>query len=404
MNVPAMLRQVSGLNLSKEAVERAVRQRMASRAGGDRDAYLAALTPEELGQLLELVVVPESWLFRDRAAFTAATGEVRARLDEAGAERVVRILSIPCACGEEPYSMAMALCDAGVPGHRYSIDAYDISAACVLRARAGVYGRNAFRGRDLAFRERHFSREGDDYRISGAVRAAVRVEQGNLLTLDCAGRTGYYDLIFCRNLLIYFDPASTTAAIARLGVLLRDDGVLFAGYAEVPTFCQRGYAPLRHTQAFGLVKQTAPRQRADVAAPARPLASRPERPERPPRPTTPTTPPPPAEPVGAPAENLLEQARVLADRGQLQPARACCQAWLAQSPESAAAYFLLGLLSENDGDTARAAQHWRRCIYLQPDHYEALCHLALLAERQHDPAAAALKARAARVYQRRAAH
>ncbi|MDC8760935.1 methyltransferase, partial [Janthinobacterium sp. hw3] len=110
-------------------------------------------------------------------------------------------------------------------------------------------------------------------------------------------------------------------------------------------------------------------------------------------------------PAGAPpagADGLLEQARSLADLGQFQLAGEKCHAHLAQAPDAAEAYFILGILNEQAGKTALAEDYWRRCIYLQPDHYEALCHLALLTEHNgNGAAAAALKARAARIFQRR---
>lgn len=423
MRAQAMLRRVTGLTVSRAAADRAIRERMDITGEVNREHYLANLTPAELTELVELVVVPESWLFRDAQAFSVAVEFVQARLAlgagsagrAARAVRPVRILSVPCAGGEEPYSMAMALCDAGVPRSAFSIDAYDLSPGCVARARAGVYGRNAFRAQDLAFRERYFTSIGnDEYLIDAALREQVRFNQGNLLELDAHGRR--YDIIFCRNLLIYFDKPTTKAAIERLSALLADDGILLAGYAEVPSFTQHGFTPLPHRQAFALKKDAAP----EPAPPAPPLAAMPRAsaqaaprtaaraPARPaPAPAAPTTPAAPAA-SAAPAARapapaaLLAQARNLADRGKNKEAIAACQAVLAAAPESAEAYFILGMLSEHAGQAAQAETHWRRCIYLQPDHYEALCHLALLAEQTGDSGGAAtLKARAARIFQRR---
>ncbi|MFM9437481.1 chemotaxis methyl-accepting protein methylase, partial [Janthinobacterium sp. CG_23.3] len=270
MKAQALLRQATGLNLSKASAERAVRQRMELRAIADSDHYLAGLGADELAELVELVVVPESWLFRDPQAFHAATAFVQQRLAGAGV-RPVRILSLPCAGGEEPYSMAMALRDAGVPAAAYSIDAIDLSAACIARARRGVYGRNAFRGGDTAFRERHFSHLGaGEYRIDDGLRAQVNFRQGNLLRLGEAVTAGYYDVVFCRNLLIYFDKATTKAAIATLAALLADDGILLAGYAEVPAYCQHGFASMAYKQAFALRKKSAEPAAAPPAAPWRP--------------------------------------------------------------------------------------------------------------------------------------
>ena len=409
MTAQALLRRATGLSVSKVVAERAVRQRMEQTGFGDSAAYLQALTPAEMTQLIELVVVPESWLFRDPQAFYATVELVQERWARG---RATRILSIPCAGGEEPYSMAMALRDGGVPKQAFSIDAYDLSPGCIERAQAGVYGRNAFRAQDVAFRERYFTHVADDaYRIIDALREQVTFRQGNLLQFDTATCSRHYDVIFCRNLLIYFDKPTTRAAIANLSALLADDGMLLAGYAEVPSFCQNGFAPLRFRQAFALKKEATPPaaviQVAALPPPTRTLRSVPPAP----RPAPARAAPAPAArprpvPVQAPQPpaDLLAEARRLADRGQLREAGEKCHAHLARVPEAAEAYFMLGMINELAGKMDLADDYWRRCIYLQPDHYEALCHLSLLAERNgNHTAAATLKARAARIYQRRQA-
>ena len=409
MTAQSLLRRATGLSVSKSVAERAVSQRMEQTGFADSDAYLQALTPAEMTQLIELVVVPESWLFRDPQAFYATVELVQERWARG---RATRILSIPCAGGEEPYSMAMALRDGAVPKQAYSIDAYDLSPGCIERAQAGIYGRNAFRAQDVAFRERYFTHVADDaYRIIDALREQITFRQGNLLQFDTATYSRHYDVIFCRNLLIYFDKPTTRAAIHNLSALLADDGMLLAGYAEVPSFCQNGFAPLQFRQAFALKKEATPPaaviQVAALPPPTRALRSVPPAP----RPAPARAVPAPAArprpvPVQAPQppEDLLAEARRLADRGQLREAGEKCHAHLARVPEAAEAYFMLGMINELAGKMDLADDYWRRCIYLQPDHYEALCHLSLLAERNgNHTAAATLKARAARIYQRRQA-
>ena len=400
MTAQALLRRATGLSVSKAMAERAVRQRMESTGQDDSAAYLASITPEEMTQLVELVVVPESWLFRDPQAFYATVELVRECWSRG---RTTRIASIPCAGGEEPYSMAMALRDAGVPRAAVSIDAYDLSPACIERAQAGVYGRNAFRTQDVAFRERYFTHVADDsYRIVDTLRAQITFRQGNLLRFDTDALGKHYDVIFCRNLLIYFDKPTTRAAIAKLSALLADDGMLLAGYAEVPAFCQHGFTPLQYRQAFALKKDDKPPAIRPAPLPT-PVLKKPVLRSVPPPPVRPPPVSMPAPAAVAPAD-LLAEARVLADRGLLREAGDNCHAHLAREPEAAEAYYLLGLINELAGKMDLADNYWRRCIYLRPDHYEALCHLALLAERNgNHTAAATLKSRAARIYQRRQA-
>lgn len=408
MSARDLIRRATGLNLSAAVADRAVAERLARLGQSDPVAYLRAIGPDELKALTELVVVPESWMFRDPEAFHAVAAFVRERLAAAPA-RTVRILSIPCAGGEEPYSIAMALADAAVPSAATLIEAVDLSEVALARARRGVYTRNAFRGAELAFRDRHFTQEGNEYQINQALRDQVGFSQGNLLAIDAMGNAGRYDIVFCRNLLIYFDDATTATAIAKLRLLLADDGMLFAGYAEVPAFCSHGFTPLRMPGAFALQKAT--RERRAAPRPALPAPLRVLAPVSPVRAAlSPALPParpaaPPAAAPGAPVTDpapLLERAARLADQGDYAGAAQLCHALLATHPASADAYFILGLVSECDHQPGVAAHYWRRCVYLQPDHYDALCHLALLAEQNGDAAqASAFKQRAARVYRRR---
>jgi chemotaxis protein methyltransferase WspC len=408
MTARALIRRATGLDLSEAAAEHAVQRRLGQTAFADRAAYLRGLTPDELEQLIELVIVPESWLFRDLPAFEAMVEFVLSR--RPGAAGPLRILSLPCAGGEEPYSIAMALRDAGVPREAVSIDAFDLSAACIARAKAGVYGRNAFRAPELGFRERYFSKiDGEAYRVVDSLREQIHFRQGNLLQFDAVQYTNYYDVIFCRNLLIYFDKPTAKAAIDKLAAILRDDGILLAGYAEVPTFRQHGFETLPNRQAFALKKSVA--GAAPQPAPVNPSGAAP-RGARPGAPKPAPTPPAPvfkarpgavrpAAPTPPAAPPDLRQACQLADLGRFREAGEQCRAHLAAAPDSAEAYFILGMLNEQAGQVEQAEADWRRCVYLQPDHYEALCHLALLAEAQGDKAgASALRARAARLYQR----
>ena len=405
MGLTRRLRDVTGLDLTAAGVERAVRERMQKTGTVLRMDYDPQPGSAEFDALVDLVVVPESWILRDPAVFQAALRCVQTFL-LTRPDRPVRVLSLPCAGGEEPYSLAMLLARAGIQPAQCRIDGVDLSHAAIARARAGRFTRNAFRGPDHGLRERFFTQDGDEYVIGPAPRAYVNFAQGNLFDLD-PPRGGGYDIVFCRNLLIYFDAATQERAAARLRALLADDGLLLAGYAESPALGRFGFASHTQRESFALRKPgwragagVRPDMRPGVGAAVR-AALRPV-PAAPPAPVPGAT--HPAVPVPAPLpdhEDLLAEAKRHADAGRLAEAERACRAALALRADDPQAWFLLGLTEEVAGRPLDAERSWRRCLYLDPDHYEVLCALALLLEGRGDAAAAPLRRRAARAYARR---
>jgi len=244
-----------GLNaasIGASAVERAVRARMRACDCSDADAYWAHLQrlPGEMQALIEDVVVPETWFFRDEQAFKAMVHFVLCEWLPRSLTGTLRLLSIPCSTGEEPYSMAMALVDAGLPPERFAIDGIDISVRVITRAQQGIYGRNSFRTKDGGFRDRHFEAIDEGFRIRDRARASVRFLQGNLVDPGFQAAAPSYDVIFCRNLLIYFDPPTQDRAIAALVRLLAPQGMLFIGHSEAGLMARHGLVSAKIPMAF----------------------------------------------------------------------------------------------------------------------------------------------------------
>lgn len=409
-----LLGAATGLELDRRGVSKAIRTRMRVRGEYALAAYVQQVHAgsAELNALVDEIVVPETWFFREPEAFAAACAIVDSKRRRS---EPVRILSLPCASGEEPYSMAIALAERGVPEDAYSIDAMDVSAQALARARAGVYSRNAFRGENLAFRSRWFAKRGDAWHLHRAVREKVRFTRANLLELGVLAPLARYDIVFCRNLLIYFDNATQVRAIRQLEQLLQPDGVLFSGYAEAPAFCRAGFTQAPYPRAFALVRRAsaahAPTLEARASAAVRPSSAPLSRSISRSTAAATTMAVPAlstvARSTAAPADaksshgDLLQRAQRLADDGELEQAASLYRRYLADVPESADAHFMLGVLSERMNDLGAAADCLRRAVYLDPAHYEALCHLALLQERQGEHALArGLRARAARVFRR----
>jgi chemotaxis protein methyltransferase WspC len=390
-------------SVGEAIIERAVRQRSQAVQAQTADEYWQQLqrSHDEQQALIEAVIVPETWFFRYPESFATLARLAKARLAEIKQMRALRILSLPCSTGEEPYSIAMALLDAGLAPHQFKVLGLDVSPLSVERARRGVYGKNSFRGADIEFRDRHFNESADGFHISERVREQVRLQVGNLLDPTLLANEASYDFVFCRNLLIYFDQPTQKQVFDVLKGLTHEDGVLFIGPAEGSLLGRHGMKSIGVPQSFAFSRHVEPVKPEPVFAPI------------------PAPPPPPRSaaalpvkprpfstfsaqvvPIKAPpsdAADLLSQIATLANEGKSAEARAACERYLSNHPPAAQVFYWLGLLSDVAGSALEAQGFYRKALYLEPQHPQALMHLAALLESQGDSAGARrLQARAAR--------
>lgn len=391
-------------SVGEAIIERAVRQRSQALQGLSADQYWQRLqtSSEEQQALIEAVIVPETWFFRYPESFATLARLAVTRLGEIKHMRALRILSLPCSTGEEPYSIAMALLDAGLSPHQFKVQGMDVSPLSVERARRGVYGKNSFRGQDLEFRERHFSAESDGYRVADRVREQVRLQVGNLLDPQLLANEPTYDFVFCRNLLIYFDQPTQKQVFEVLKGLTHVDGVLFIGPAEGSLLGRLGMRSIGVPQSFAFSRhaEAAPPEPVFTPMPAplpqrsaAPIASKPRAFSAFAAPVAPIKP----APVHSDAADLLGQIATLANEGKSLEARAACELYLQSHPPAAQVFYWLGLLSDVAGSALEAQGYYRKALYLEPQHPQALMHLAALLESQGDTAGARrLQARAAR--------
>lgn len=388
-------------------IERAVRQRRIASQAPSADEYWRTLqgSQDEQQALIEAVIVPETWFFRYPESFATLAKLARKRLAGINNLRALRILSLPCSTGEEPYSIAMALLDAGLQPHQFKVDGMDVSPLSVEKARRALYGKNSFRGDDIAFRERHFMAEGDGYRLNPRVQEQVRLQVGNLLDPALLAGEPPFDFVFCRNLLIYFDQPTQKQVFEVLKCLTHVDGVLFIGPAEGGLLGRLGMRSIGIAQSFAFSRQgtsdpeplpayvPAPlpvpqplRTPAPVPAPARrrPFAS-----------VVPLAAAPKAS--GTDTAVLLANIAALANEGKSAEAKAACESYLRSHEPVAQVFYWLGLLSDVAGNVLEAQGLYRKALYLEPQHPDALMHLAALLQAQGDAAGARrLQARAVR--------
>jgi chemotaxis protein methyltransferase WspC len=388
----------------------AVGRRMAARGVADATAYaaLVAAEPGEQAALLGDLVVPETWFFRGgRPLFDHLAAWVAARAAARGPVPV-RILSLPCSTGEEPNSLAIALTERGVPPAAYRIDGVDLAPTHLARAAAGRYPAFAFREPGADPRLRHF-RPTDDGRweLTPELRQAVRFRPGNAVDPMLLAGENPYDLILCRHLFIYLTAVARERVTAHLERLLAADGLLCVSPGEAarlapdrfvalgpPAFC------LFHGAAVPIAGFGAPRSdcddswehaslaQTDAAGSVNSLVV---------RMATPADEPALAVSPRSTNSDPLAAARELADAGKLEAAIAAYE-HAALTHTSADGFSLLGIIELARGRAEAAGRAFRKALYLEPDHPEALSHMILLCERRGESARAdALRRRLARV-------
>jgi chemotaxis protein methyltransferase WspC len=398
------------VSVGSPMILRAAQQRMKELELVDMTTYerWVRQSEPELQALIEEVVVSESWFFRDERPFQWFREYVCAHWLQDRLRLPLRVLSLPCAGGEEPYSIAMTLLDLGLPARRFQIDAVDVSAHRLAIARQGVYSANAFRGPDLSFQARYFREHPEGYELDSSIRSMVHFHQASVLDTNLLEASPPYDLLFCRNLLIYLGASARACVLTQIERLLKTDGLLFIGHADRLDII--GIEP-----RFTAVGDPA----CFVYRPKTPNDARPARPALEPSwPIAELIPPgdvshgrvavpsfggPPitlaaqTNPVGdvtmsstqANEPPLLDQAALLANQGRFDDAVAVCERHLRIKGFSSPAYYLLGMICQAAGNRQRAEQCFHKTVYLDPMHDEALLALALLAERRGDHSAAA---------------
>ncbi|MFP7754750.1 CheR family methyltransferase [Thermodesulfobacteriota bacterium B35] len=392
-----LLEQRIGLNvesLSSSTFERAIARRMEAQGLDDTNAYalLLAGSDDEMDRLTEEVVIPETWFFRHQEPFDllvdlARTAAKRQRLP-------FRVLSLPCSTGEEPYSVVMALLLAGILPDHFEVQGIDISEQALEIARQAIYRDNAFRSRNLAFREVFFrTNEAGEYILRDIVRSRVRFQRGNIVDADFIGTLGLFDVIFCRNILIYLSREAQQKVLVNLYHLLVPGGTLFTGHAEANLFLGSPFIRSARAGSFAFCRPGPGQDRgtgaaAPLQAASRTLPAVARQPGQTSRQHWPSPWPGSSPPETGQEEDPFDRVLHLADTGRLAEAAASCEHHLKKDGPSARWYYLLGLIRDSQGQAEEAVRLLRKALYLDPRHQESLVMLALLAEQagEHDRA------------------
>jgi chemotaxis protein methyltransferase CheR len=344
-----------------------------------------------LARLVDEVTVQETYFFRELRELQAIDWwQLLDSARETGAA-TVRVWVAACATGEEAYSLAILASEAlGRETPPVTILATDVSAAALARATAGEgYSERSVRNLTPELRERYLLREDDRYRVRSTLKSLVRFRQHNLVT-DSSPPLGEvpFDVVACRNVLIYFDRPTVQAVRRALERSLRPQGRLILGAADRLTGTADGLAGAGPGAGTGPVERRRPRNpkrqlRRPLGLPARRADDRL------------AAHGPATSAAGAVAANgqgrndeRINAALAAADDGDLEQALEIVDALLADDELMADAYFIRGLVELERGDPGAAAGSLRRCLYIDPSFGLAAFQLGRAHETRGDERAA----------------
>jgi len=218
---------------------------------------------EEQQRMVSHLTNNETYFFREQPQLTVFSTNVLRAIKERKAksgEKRLHALSAGCSTGEEPLTLGMILFDSGqfFWGWDVRVTGLDVDEAALDKARRGVYHQNSLRALSPAVLERHFARDGAGVRVKEAGRKAVSFKAGNLLDPRSYDGLAPLDVIFCRNVLIYFSDGAVQRAVGLFHQALAPGGYLFLGHAESLSRVSSGFLPIRFQGAIVYQKPEEP--------------------------------------------------------------------------------------------------------------------------------------------------
>jgi chemotaxis protein methyltransferase CheR len=383
---------------SLEALQRFVEERVQQGRFEAIEHYVDYLRrhpdSEEWRRLLSRITVKESFLFRALAQFQALQDRILNRMAERRSERRVRVWSAGCARGEEAATLAIVLSEHPVVGDwDWSVLATDVDESALADARTGSYGRRALTRVPASLLERYFVPHGDRFKLVSDLLDRIEYRRLNLVENRLDLGPELFDVIFLRNVLIYFRPELQGRVVGMVEGALAEGGALFLGPSE--SLLHLG-TRLRADDVGGCFcyRRRSRSENGDAAD----FANEPKLP--------PTRPPPmrtmtrAEEPAGSELrapdfEARLESMIEWLERGENRRAAAGLGALRQEYPESAATRALEGVALERCGDLERATLAYRAALYLAPEMDEIRFLLARALEGRGRSRAAAREYRTA---------
>lgn len=209
----------------------------------------------EQQKFISTITNNETYFFREDAQLRVLSENIVPLLKgkkQHGGKKEIRIYSAGCSSGEEVYTIAMTLLESGLFLWDWDIlvTGIDLDREMIARAEEGLYSGRAFQSTPQQYLEKYFTRKGDGFQVKESLRRITRFEEANLLRLDHLLANEPADVIFCRNVFIYFSDDTVRKIVDSFAKLLQPEGFLFLGHSESLSRITSRYQPIRHTSAI----------------------------------------------------------------------------------------------------------------------------------------------------------
>ena len=352
--------------------------------------------------LVEEIKVPETWFFRDAECYNFMKNHIQTNLTQYSSSNPLRVLSAPCSTGEEPYSAAMLALDCGLSHSAVVIVATDISRESIDHAKKGVFRKSSFRNDYNDFNRKYFSDDNGNFKIDEKLKSIPIFIEDNFIKSSFLDNQLKFDFIFCKNLLIYLNDEARTMVLSNIKKLLKDEGALLVGLSEINYFTRNGFEQIKHNMAFACKRTVDKLESISTFKPGETVND-----------TSKTKIKTFSEPKKKPEVKIKERkvtvspvetftidnVKLMADKGDFHGAEKVCNTLLQNEYSNSEALYYMGLIQNALKNSDKAADYFKKVLYLNPEHYESLIHISLLYESSGDNERALLfRNRAERVY------
>ncbi len=413
-----LLKEKIGLDvksLGNNGISSHVKKRMEITGLHDSGKYFELLlkSKNEMEHLTDLVVVPETWFFRDIGPYVYLRKYYRTEWLPANPGKIIRILSAPCSTGEEPYSIAVSLLEEGVFSGGFLIDAIDICKNSLEKAKAGIFKKNSFRKPAGEIQRKYFKQTKAGLGILPEIKQRIRFSCENIIDRSFAEAKQQYHVIFCKNLLIYLDRERKKIVLETMKNLLAPGGILFAGHAESLQIFSGDFKYINSSMAFAYrikshnnkkIQEIHKRKNIEDGnkRQIKQIKSKIKKQEKirfvqKTKSIKKESDVDNSSPAAEEKVLLLKKANKMANLGKNKEAVKYCEKFLREHGPNAEAYYLLGLIQESEGNDDIAEEYYNKSVYLNPEYFDALIHLSLLLENKNPEKSNLFRQRAGRI-------